>query len=409
MTTTSFVYFFASILTLLLFIDVYFLISWQRFARLRNWHRVSYLLPWFLGIIFFIFYAITLYFRLENKIPSDIEKIFLAVASIWYLPKILIVPVILIKDLVFGLKKFFSKFSGQKNTREDNITSNKRREFIKSTGWVLAGLPFILVTRGVFHTTYDFRIHRVNLFLDKLGDEFNGFKIIQLSDIHAGSFISNEPFAKAIEIIQSFKPDIIVITGDFVNFHPRELKIIYSELSKLQANHGVFGCLGNHDHYMSEDEHKILISLLRESGINLLINENSKIKIGNSYIQIIGIDNINFRTHFGDFSKAMIGVEKEYPSILLCHDPTNWDRYVRNRLDVDLMLSGHTHGGQVGIELFGQYLSPVRIVYKQWAGLYRDGNQYLYVNRGLGVVGPPVRVDMPPEITLIELNSNKIS
>lgn len=409
MNTVSFVYFFATILTILLFIDIYFLVSWQKFVKARKWHKLTYIFPWILGLVFFIFYATTLYFRLENKIPTDFEKTFFSIAAIWYLPKILIVPIILIKDLIVVIKRYFDKFSNKQGLTNENNISTKRREFIKNTGWALAGVPFILVTRGVFHTTYDFRIHRVNIQLDKLGAEFDGFKIIQLSDIHAGSFLSDEPFGKAREIIEGLEPDIIVITGDFVNFHPRELKIIYPELSQLKAKYGVFGCLGNHDHYMTDDEHQNLISFLNKSGINLLINENTKISIGSSILQLIGVDNVNFRSNYADFPKAMTGIQQEYPSILLCHDPTNWDRFVRNKLNIDLMLSGHTHGGQVGIELFGQYLSPVRIVYKQWAGLYQDGEQYLYINRGLGVVGPPVRVDMPPEITFIELSSKKFS
>lgn len=409
MNTVSFVYFFATILTILLFIDIYFLISWQKFVKARKWHRLTYIFPWILGFVFFIFYATTLYFRLENRLPTDFEKTFFSIAAIWYLPKILIVPIILIKDLIVVIKRYVGKFSDNQGLINENNISTKRREFIKNTGWALAGVPFILVTRGVFHTTYDFRVHRVNIQLDKLGAEFDGFKIIQLSDIHAGSFLSDEPFGKAREIIEGLEPDIIVITGDFVNFHPRELKIIYPELSQLKAKYGVFGCLGNHDHYMTDDEHKNLISFLNKSGINLLINENTKITIGSSILQLIGVDNVNFRSNYADFPKAMTGIQQEYPSILLCHDPTNWDRFVRNKLNIDLMLSGHTHGGQVGIELFGQYLSPVRIVYKQWAGLYQDGEQYLYINRGLGVVGPPVRVDMPPEITFIELSSKKFS
>ncbi len=406
METEKFVYFFATILIFLLTIDIYFLISWQKFARNKNWHKLSYTIPWILGIIFFIYYGLTLWFRLENKIPTDFEKFFFSIAAIWYLPKILIVPIIFIKDAIFFFKNRILRYYQEHQDKfEPDNNLMKRRQFMQNTGWALAGVPFLLVTRGVFHTTYDFRVHNVQIPLNKLGSEFNGFTIIQLSDLHAGSFINSESFAKARRIIEGLNPDLIVMTGDFVNFHSRELKLIYPELKKFKAKYGVLGCLGNHDHYMVDDEHQQLIKILEDSGLRLLINDNFSIELGDSVLQIIGVDNVNFRSDYSDFPQAMKGIESKYPSILLCHDPTNWDRFVRKKKDIDIMLSGHTHGGQVGIELFGQYLSPVRIVYKQWAGLYKDEGQYLYINRGLGVVGPPVRVDMPPEITFIELIS----
>jgi predicted MPP superfamily phosphohydrolase len=206
-------------------------------------------------------------------------------------------------------------------------------------------------------------------------------------------------------IIKKISPDLVFMTGDFVNFQENEIDKISFEMKQIEAEYGVFACLGNHDHYMFPKEHEIFKSKIRSYGIDLLVNENRTLDIRGNKIQIAGSDNSSWRHNFADFDKTLAGLSKAYPTIMMCHDPSNWDLHINGKRNVDLMLSGHTHGGQFGYNVFGYDLSPVRMFYKQWAGLYKSKDQYLYVNRGLGVVGPPVRIGINPEITHIVLRS----
>lgn len=212
---------------------------------------------------------------------------------------------------------------------------------------------------------------------------------------------------EARRIIDGLNADLIVITGDFVNSKPGEMSIIARELAKLKAPEGVLASLGNHDHYNTPEQHRTLVKGIRELGIDLMVNEHRRVGNGDASIIIAGTDNTGFRQDFADLDLALQGVEPGEPTVLLAHDPTFWDKEVVRQRPVDLMLSGHTHGGQFGIQALGFEWSPAQYVYEQWAGLYRKGDQALYVNRGLGTVGPPIRIGVPPEITVFTLRAPK--
>jgi hypothetical protein len=360
--------------------------------------------------------------RIIDRMPHQIERYLYLTTAIWYLPKIVITPVLIIKDLIKFIIQKFKSFSFKRQTFIDEDKGNQksydnsdeqdfsyslekkdglsRRKLLKMAGWSIAGVPYVMVANGMINTTYDFQIHKSEIPLFNLPKALDGLRLVQLSDIHAGSFNSQKPMERVAFLVNTLNPDLILITGDFVNFEPDEIPFIYNSLKALKAKYGVFGCLGNHDHYMSLEKQSQLIEILRSAGINLLINSNIKIDIEKEQLQIAGMDNSSERIRFGDLGKALDGLNNDEPIILLSHDPINWDREVRALTKVDLMLSGHTHGGQIGIEIFGQTITPSRIVYKQYAGLYRYRDQYLYVNRGIGTVGPPVRVGIPPEISL---------
>ncbi|MFN3307339.1 MAG: metallophosphoesterase, partial [Candidatus Kapaibacteriota bacterium] len=186
-----------------------------------------------------------------------------------------------------------------------------------------------------------------------------------------------------------------------VNFSYKEIEIISESLSSIKAKFSVLACPGNHEHYMKDADFQRLAEEIRKCNVDLLINENRVFKFNESQLQVVGVDNTNHRMYYADFDKALHGLNKDFPIILLCHDPTNWDRSVRRKRKVDLMLSGHTHGGQIAFEILNSKISPAAFFYKQYAGLYADKEQYLYVNTGVGMVGVPVRAGLPPEITLI--------
>jgi predicted MPP superfamily phosphohydrolase len=241
--------------------------------------------------------------------------------------------------------------------------------------------------------------------LDRLPRALDGLRIAQISDVHAGSFPDHRPFEEVRRILDSEQVDLVVITGDFVNQRPGELSIISRELEKLHAPYGVMACLGNHDHYNTPEEHRQLQRALRSMGIDLLVNTNRRIGAEGSSLLIAGTDNTGFRQSFGRIDRALDGAGHQEPVVLLAHDPTFWDREIVGRHEVDLMLAGHTHGGQFGVQLLGFEWSPAQHVYKQWAGLYTKGQQRLYVNRGIGTVGPPMRIGIPPEITVFTLRA----
>ncbi len=293
-----------------------------------------------------------------------------------------------------------SIFKNKVDTREEKTPPNKnRREFLRTAGWGLALIPFGGVSYGAVKTTYDFKIMKENIYIHGLPSAFEGIKIVQISDIHAGSYTSSRPMHEVVDIINNLKPDMVFLTGDFVNYSVEEYDFISKDISRIRSSIGNYGCLGNHDHFMPTKSTQQLVQKIEASNTKILNNENTSIVIGKDKLQIAGIDNTGYGQHFGDFAKANKNIDPEYPVIWLVHDPTNWDPSMRNKFRGDLVVSGHTHGGQIGLNLLGNIITPARFVYKQWAGLYQEGNDQLYVNRGLGTTGFPVRIGIPPEIT----------
>jgi len=250
-----------------------------------------------------------------------------------------------------------------------------------------------------------------------LPDRFNGLKIVQISDFHIGTFLHNLDQVEAVvEIINEQKPDLLLFTGDFINNLSTEVDPFVDILSRLQAKIGKYSILGNHDYgeyvrWNSEEEKQDninrLIQLEKDVGFDLLLDESRQIKIDNQKIELIGIENWGLPPfpQYGDLNKAMENVDEDTFKILMSHDPTHWDAQVVGKTNIDLMLTGHTHGAQFGIEIPGWRWSPATVRYEQWGGLYKKGKQKLYINTGLGSIGYPGRVGMPPEITVFELQN----
>jgi uncharacterized protein len=289
---------------------------------------------------------------------------------------------------------------------------------VKAGGYVLASTPVLALGADAVYTLYDFQVHRVDVPVRGLPRQFEGLTIAQLSDFHAGSFFSEQPMQEARRITESLKPDMVVMTGDWVNWQSDELPIILPEIHAMCLNAGkqgfaplgVWGCLGNHDHYVGGESHQELLDAVRAAGVTLLVNQNTTFHIDGEHLQLAAIDNVGLRQNFGDVDKALEGLYPIHPTILMAHDPTFWDKKINgkttNDMSIDLMLAGHTHGGQMGVNLFGIELSPASLMYRQCAGLYKSEygtGQHIYVNRGIGTTGIPVRIGIPPEITLLTL------
>lgn len=300
-----------------------------------------------------------------------------------------------------------------KGTPVNGIT---RSDFLVRTGLVLASLPFISLIYGMVRGAYDYQVKRVKLKLPNIPAGFNGYKIVQISDLHVGSFVSTEPLREAVKIINELNPDLILFTGDLVNNRSDELLPHKATLSSLKARHGVYSTLGNHDYgdYVmwdsqeaKENNLKTLIHHHREMGWDILLDEHRHIEHNNEKITLIGVQNYSMHLRFpkyGSLPKATRDIDYSSFNILLSHDPSHWrGEVLKDFSHIHLTLSGHTHGFQFGVELPMLKWSPVQYVYKEWAGLYAEGHQHLYVNRGLGFLGYPGRVGILPEITVFEL------
>jgi predicted MPP superfamily phosphohydrolase len=398
----------SSALVLFVF-DVIVLLAWQRFIRRRGWSRWFARIPWAIALVFLVVSPYVSYQRTSvNRLEEGMFLLF-AASTLWYLPKIPIalgVIVMMFARIVRRIVSSIRRWFARQQSSLSSLPDANRRHALETIAWGSAIIPFGIVGKGFFDTD-ELMIYEEEITLRALPQAFDGLRIVQISDIHAGSWRSPQPFRRARALIDQLKPDVLVITGDFVNFDPKELELIRADLMRLRADMGVFASLGNHDHYCSPANHSLLRSMISNSGITLLVNSNIPLTTHGETLYLVGTDNTGLGQNFGDLPAALVGVEPGAPTILLAHDPTFWDKQVRNKAPIDLMLSGHTHGGQVGIHFLGMELSVAQVVYKQWAGLYRDGDQYLYVNRGLGTVGPPIRIGIPPEITVLTLRSPK--
>ena len=281
--------------------------------------------------------------------------------------------------------------------------------------WILL-LPPLALLYGAFIERNCTQINNIEIVSTNVPHAFDGYKIVHISDIHLLSFIGREEaLARMVEKINAQEPDAILFTGDIVTLNSSEFDTTKDILAKLHANDGVFSILGNHDYslYTRWESEELLkkdadaiIQQQRAFGWNLLLNENRNIVRGTDTLSIIGVENTStkhkFRS-FGNLGTALQGAEGEF-KILLTHDPSHWRNEVLPTTDIDLTLSGHTHAMQS--TLFGW--SIISFAYKEYMGLYKEGNRYLYVNIGLGETMFPFRVGARPEITVITLKKRSI-
>ena len=292
-----------------------------------------------------------------------------------------------------------------------------RAKFLSYTALGVAAIPLSTMVYGMVKTAFDFKIRRKKVVLPALPNAFEGLKIAQISDVHSGSFYNGSSFETAVEMIMAEKPDVIFFTGDLVNDRSSEAEPHIDIWKKLKAPLGVFSILGNHDYgdyvvWESEEAKAANLQRLKdiqkEMGWDLLLNEHRVLEKDGEKIGLIGVENWGGALRFprkGDIPKAKAGMPDVPVKLLLSHDPSHWEAQVRkDHKDIDITFSGHTHGFQFGIDIPGFKWSPSQYVYKQWAGLYSQDNQHIYVNRGLGFLGYLGRVGIKPEITIMELS-----
>ncbi|MFM7021822.1 MAG: metallophosphoesterase [Flavobacteriales bacterium] len=366
-----------------------------------------------LGFLFFNFYSY--YAGIK---PSKFLRIYAFGAMFCiYVSKLLAALWILADDIRRLVKFAVAKIRSSKTTTEEIGMS--RKKFLQMGALGTFGLMFSTFIYGIVRGGYNYTIHSVSLKLKNLPKNFEGLKIVQISDMHVGSFLSSDPLEEAFAMVAELQPDIVFFTGDLVNDISEEALPHQESLKKLKAKYGVYSILGNHDYgdyvyhpdmpdHLEKKAHnmKLMLQIHKDAGWDLLLNERRELVIGEEKISIIGIENWGEGrfAKYGDMKKAMADVDPDTVKLLLSHDPSHWDAQVRkNYPEIDVAFAGHTHGMQFGIETKYFRFSPVQWRYDQWAGLYEKGHQQLYVNRGLGFVGYPGRVGISPEITLITL------
>ena len=318
---------------------------------------------------------------------------------------------LLLEDITRLIKAIF-----RKPTNAPRIPS--RRKFVSTLGWGLAAIPFASILYSIFKGKYNYKVWKYTLYFDNLPKAFDGYRITQISDIHCGSFDNYEKIRYGVDLINSQKSDVILFTGDLVNNLANEVHNWKSLFATLQAPDGVFSIMGNHDYgdYSSWEtpeakqqnlEH--LFDLQKQMGWQLLLNEHCYLERNGEKIALIGVENWGHGrfSKYGDLNKAMEGVNTEDFKILMSHDPTHWQEIVLpENKDIQLTLSGHTHGMQCGIEIPGWLKwSPSQYIYKYWGGMYEEDGKYLNVNRGFGYHAFPGRLGVWPEITVIELKT----
>lgn len=346
--------------------------------------------------------------------PPFLRIYFIGIIFTFIVSLLLPVIFIFIADLIRFFQASLLFFSSKKKRKSKDAIS--RKKFLVNTGLALGGVVLGSMGFGMLHGNYDFKTFNERIKIKKLPKGFKGFRIVQISDFHLGTWASKTPLIRAVEQINALNPDIIFFTGDLVNSMTEEAFPFFDELAELKAPHGIYCILGNHDygkyhHWESEEDERdnfeALLEFYRNLDWKLLRNEHVVLEQNDAELVLAGVENWSSNPRFpsfGDLNKAMEGAPENTAKILLSHDPSHWDAKVLEfHQQIDLTLSGHTHGFQVGIETPYFRWSPAQYLYKHWAGLYNQGSQSLYVNRGIGAIGFPGRIGIRPEITLIEL------
>ncbi len=351
--------------------------------------------------------SVALIFIFAGTVSGFWVNMTVGIMMINLITKLVLLPFILIDDI-----RRLGLFTRKKIVKSEGGIS--RSSFLQKAGLITASVPLTALTTGiVIGGAYRYKLHHTKLGFFNLPKAFHGLKIVQISDIHSGSFYNKEAVKKGVQMILDQKPDVVFFTGDIVNEKADEMDDYYDVFDKITAPMGVYSILGNHDygdyHQWPNDEARnqnfaAVKAIHKKLGWQLLLDEHIYLKRNDEKIAIIGVENWGSGFHkIGNLAKAYQNCESDF-KILLSHDPTHWEEEVtKDYLDIDLTLSGHTHGAQMGIETHGFKWSPIQLRYSRWAGLYQKDNQHLYINRGFGFLGYPGRIGIWPEITVIEL------
>ena len=403
-----------SLIIFLLIIDFYFYLGTLSLISRTIENIFIYKLVYW-AVSFSIYIGVIYFLILENKntgvVRSEYIVIYISFIFIVSLCKFLGSMPLVLDDILRFFRGIFRLFSSS-----DNVYDIARLDFLKKSALILSGALFSSLLIGMKWGRYNFKKNHQDIFINKWPKELDGYKIVHISDLHLGSFSSVKKIEEIVSMINNENADLIVFTGDLVNNYSHEVIPYVDALSKMKAKDGKKSILGNHDYgdYVTYNRKSTkwninfenLKELQEKIGFDLLLNESRLISRNKCLFNLVGVENWgagNFSKD-GDLDKAMKNVDDSLPTLLLSHDPSHWDEVVKDSsYQIDLQLSGHTHGMQFGIELPGFKWSPVKYRYKQWAGLYSHLEKQIYVNRGLGHLGYAGRVGIMPDISILKL------
>jgi uncharacterized protein len=407
----------------ILIIDFYAFQAIKFVSRGVNYSKIIYIIYWTLTVFSISVILVSALYDWQNW-PKGFRTYASAFIFVLTFSKLFIVVFLLADDLLRGVRWTWSKIYDYfpNNEQVEMITKERpvitRYDFLVKAGLIISAIPFFTMLWGMISGAYSYRVKKVKLTSSRVPKSFNGFRILQISDIHTGSFTGNDALNEAVRIINEQDADVVLFTGDLVNNRHDEALPFVDVLKTIKSKYGVYSTLGNHDYgdYVKwenkEAKQKNLESLIevhRSMGWDILLDEHRRIELNGEHLNLIGVQNWSSHLRFpkyGSMERATENIRYGTFNILLSHDPSHWQAEILQEYkEIDLMLSGHTHGMQFGIDIPGFKWSPVQYVYKEWAGLYNEGHQHLYVNRGLGFLGYPGRVGILPEITVIELQS----
>jgi len=404
---------------LLLFVQFYVLRAMIRFIRSLEIDKGKEKLLITLAVVFITVVNLPLAgFILESVFrptqfalyapPPEYEatmKPFAYLFFIWTLGSLVFALISPFAMAIFAAIQFFRRKGGSSDSETTvQVMDLSRRRFLRMALAAVATMPFAASAYGAVAARYRRTVERVVIPIPDLPSQLDGLTIVQMSDIHSSLFMSEARMRQYVETANGLKPDIVALTGDFVSTKTHEVDPFMRAISSLESKYGVYGCLGNHDSFDSIE--KRLVAGFRSAGFHLLINENHIIDIDGARLNIIGVRYISTKNAEQKLQNHLAGVDVSGASILLCHTPYPFEKAAK--MEIDLTLSGHTHGGQISFTLGDMILTPARVATAYLAGLFRIGNSHLYVNRGLGTSGPPIRINAPPEITHITLR-NEVS
>lgn len=392
-------------------IDIYAFQAFRTFSK-SVWLNSSYILV-SLGVLAFLIYTLSTLDR-SKGITTDEMYVF-GWFLVFFVPKLLLILFMFGEDLIRFIVGAFTALSGK-----ESFYMPSRRKFVSAIALGVAAIPFASLIYGMYKGKYRYRVLSYQLEFDDLPEAFDGYTITQISDVHSGSFDNADKIAYGIDLINKQESDVILFTGDLVNNFASEMKNWTQHFSKLKAKDGVYSVLGNHDYgdYADWETQQAkaqnledLKTLQAQMGWKLLLNEHRWLEKDGERIALVGVENwgAGFK-QAGDIDKAAAGLSANDFKVLMSHDPSYWsERLKTDPKHFQLTLSGHTHGMQFGIEIPGFIRwSPVQYRYENWAGIYKEGNRVLNVNRGFGYLGYPGRVGIWPEVTVIELKRKKL-
>ncbi len=357
------------------------------------------------------------YFGNVDRLPAGFRTYVLVGIATNFITKTFVMAFLFLEDVQRGIRWAYLQIS--QLFQEDPSISEEvvvpRSPLLSKIALATGSVPVIAITWGIVSGAHDYRVRRKTITLPNLPKSFDGLRIAQLSDIHSGSFRNKIAVKGGVEMVNREKPDITFFTGDLVNNQATEMRDYVNVFDKVSAPLGVFSILGNHDYgdyvrWASPEKKAANLESLkavhRQLGWNLLLNENHMISENGELLAILGIENWGARgfSKYGKLAEAHRDTQKASTKLLLSHDPSHWSAEVlKDFQDIDITFAGHTHGMQFGVEIGPVKWSPAQYMYKEWAGLYENKGQFLYVNRGFGYLGYPGRIGIPPEITIIEL------